>query len=280
MSGRFRLGTMRGLAIVILAALLVIFTAFPFVWMIGTAFKPSQEIFVTPPTLLPRNFTLANLERLFADTRFVEYFRNSLSVALSTVALTLLAAVPAAYSLTRFRFVGREKLAALVLFTYMFAPIMIIVPFYVLMRYLGLTNSHLGLVLAYSTFCLPFALWLLRTFFQSIPLDIEEAAMTDGANRLQAVVYVVLPLALPGVIATGIFTFVLAWNDYIFARVLLSADELKTLPVGIADLYNASVVDWGMIMAAGLLVIAPVVAIFIFIQKYMVAGWGAGGVKG
>ena len=109
---------------------------------------------------------------------------------------------------------------------------MIIIPFYVMMRSLGLANTHLGLVLAYTAFCLPFALWMLRTFFQSIPLEIEEAALTDGASRAQAVIHVVLPLALPGVIATGIFTFILAWNDYIFARVLLSADELKTLPVG------------------------------------------------
>ena len=135
------------------------------------------------------------------------------------------------------------------------------------------------LILAYTAFCLPFNLWLLRTFFQSIPLELEEAALIDG-SRLQAIIYVVLPLALPGVVATGIFTFILARNDYIFARVLLSADELKTLPVGIADLYNASVVDWGIIMAAGLLVIAPVAAVFVFIQKFLVAGWGSGGVKG
>jgi len=192
----------------------------------------------------------------------------------------LLVSTPAAYSLTRFRFPGRETLAGLVLFAYMFAPIMIIVPFCVMMRYIGLNNSHVGLVLAYTAFCLPFNLWLLRTFFQSIPVEIEQAAMIDGASRWQAVVLVVMPLALPGIIATGIFTFILAWNDYIFARVLLSADELKTLPIGIADLYNASVVDWGMIMAAGLLVIAPVLFVFVFIQKYMVAGWGSGGVKG
>jgi ABC-type glycerol-3-phosphate transport system permease component len=181
--------------------------------------------------------------------------------------------------LTRFRFRGRETIAGLILFTYMFAPIMIIIPFYVAMRFLALTNTHLGLILAYTAFCLPFSLWLLRTFFQSIPLEIEEAARIDG-SRLQAVIYVVLPLALPGVIATGTFTFILAWNDYIFARVLLSADEMKTLPVGIADLYNASVVDWGMIMAAGLLVIAPVAAVFVFIQKFLAVGWGSGGVKG
>jgi ABC-type glycerol-3-phosphate transport system permease component len=280
MTRRFRLFSLDGQLLMLAVAALVVFTVFPFAWMTSTAFKPSQEIFLTPPTLWPRTVTLDNLARLFEDTRFLTYFRNSIVVSFATVALTLLVAIPAAYSLTRFRFRGRDTIAGAILFAYMFAPIMIIVPFYVMMRFIGLTNTHAGLVLAYATFCLPFNLWMLRSFFQSIPLEIEQAAMIDGANRAQAVLYVVVPLALPGVVATGIFTFILAWNDYIFARVLLSADELKTLPVGIADLYNASVVDWGMIMAAGLLVIAPVVVVFVFIQKYMVAGLGAGGVKG
>jgi ABC-type glycerol-3-phosphate transport system permease component len=269
----------RGQAVMWAALALLVFTAFPFAWMASTALKPSREIFVTPPSFWPTHVTLDNVSRLFVETRFLTYFRNSLTVSFATVGLTLLVSVPAAYSLTRFRFHAREKIAGLILFTYMFAPIMIIIPFYVAMRFLGLTNTHVGLILAYTAFCLPFNLWLLRTFFQTIPLEIEEAALIDG-SRLQAIIYVVLPLALPGVVATGIFTFILAWNDYIFARVLLSADELKTLPVGIADLYNASVVDWGMIMAAGLLVIAPVAAVFVFIQKFLVAGWGSGGVKG
>lgn len=280
MNRALSLMTPRGQLVLFGALMLLVFTAFPFAWMASTAFKPPREIFLTPPTLWPSTWDLDNVRRLFDETRFLTYFRNSLTVSLSTVGLTLLLSAPAAYSLTRFRFFGREKLAALILFTYMFAPIMIIVPFYVMVRFLGLTNTHTGLVMAYTAFCLPFNLWMLRTFFQSIPVDIEEAAMIDGANRFEAVVYVVLPLALPGVVATGIFTFILAWNDYIFARVLLSADELKTLPVGIADLYNASVVDWGMIMASGLLVIAPIAGVFVFIQKYLVAGWGAGGVKG
>jgi ABC-type glycerol-3-phosphate transport system permease component len=269
----------RGQAVMLAALLLLVFTAFPFAWMASTALKPSREIFVTPPTLWPAHVTFDNLSRLFEETLFLTYFRNSLTVSSATVGLTLLVSVPAAYSLTRFRFPAREQLAGVILFTYMFAPIMIIIPFFVAMRFLGLTNTHLGLILAYTAFCLPFNLWLLRTFFQSIPLELEEAALIDG-SRLQAVVYVVVPLALPGIVATGIFTFILAWNDYIFARILLSADELKTLPVGIADLYNASVVDWGMIMAAGLLVIAPVAVVFVFIQKFLVAGWGSGGVKG
>jgi len=268
-------------AMVWLAALaLFLFTAFPLLWMASTAFKVSNEIFATPPTLWPRTFTLANVERLFSETRFLSYLVNSFTVALATAGLTLVVSTPAAYSLTRFRFAGRDKVAALILFTYMFAPIMIIIPFYVMMRFLGLNNTHVGLVLAYTAFCLPFNLWLLRTFFQGIPIDIEQAALIDGANRLQAVVYVVVPLALPGVVATGIFTFILAWNDYIFARVLIGADELKTLPVGIADLYSSSVVDWGMIMSSAVLVIVPVVIVFSYIQKFLVASWGSGGVKG
>lgn len=266
--------------VLLTASLLVLFAGFPFVWMISTALKESREIFATPPVLIPQTFTLENVERLFSETRALTYLKNSAIVSLASVALTIAVATPAAYGLTRFRFPGREQIAATVLFTYMFAPIMIIVPFYVMMRFLGLTNTHFGLVLAYTAFCLPFGLWMLRTFFQSIPIDIEHAAMIDGANRFQTVVYVVLPLALPGVVATSIFTFILTWNDYIFARILISADELKTLPVGIADLYNASVVDWGMIMAAGLLVLSPVLGVFFIIQKYMVAGLGAGALKG
>jgi ABC-type glycerol-3-phosphate transport system permease component len=265
-----------GLAILALLA----FTAFPLVWMAATAFKPSQELLYWPPRFLPEEPTLANIVRLFEQTRFFGYFRNSVFVASATVLLTLALATPGAYSLTRFRFRGRETIAATILFTYMFAPIMIIIPFYVLIRHLGIANTHLALILGYTAFSLPFALWMLRTFFQAIPLDLEEAALTDGASRWRAVVYVILPMALPGIIATGIFTFILAWNDYIFVRILITSDELKTLPVGIADLYNSSVIDWGMIMSSAMLVIVPVVIVFSYIQKFLVASWGSGGVKG
>lgn len=268
------------LLIVAAVVLLLAFAAFPLLWMAVTAFKPSAEIFVWPPQFLPRVPTLENIGRLFEQTNFFVYFRNSVVVSLATVVLTLLLAAPGAYGLTRYHFRGREVVAVTILFTYMFAPIMIIIPFYIVMRTLGLANTHMALVLAYCAFSLPFALWMQRTFFQSIPIDLEEAAMTDGASRFQAVIHVILPMALPGLIATAILTFILAWNDYIFARILISSDDLKTLPVGIADLYNASVIDWGMIMSSGLLVIVPVIAVFSYVQKYLVAGWGSGGVKG
>ncbi len=271
--------SVKGLVLFASIVTLLLFTVFPFLWMAGTAFKPATEIFAYPPYLVPKDFTFANIIQLFEQTRFLTYFRNSVFVSSSTVALTLLIAIPGAYSLTRFRFYGRERIAALVLFTYMFAPIMIIIPFYVLVRFFGIANTHFALILAYTAFCLPFSLWMLRTFFQSIPTELEEAAMIDGASRLKSALYVLLPMALPGIIATGIFTFILAWNDYIFVRILISSDELKTLSVGIADLYNSSVIDWGMIMAGAMLIIVPVIVVFVHIQKYLIAGWGSGAVK-
>lgn len=280
MTPKINFFSMRGQFIYGCAAILVIATAFPFFWMVSTSFKPLQEIFAFPPTFFPAEFTLKNFERLFEQTRFLTYFKNSVFVSFTTVVLTMTIGSAGAYSLTRFKYYGREKIANLILFSYMFAPIMIVIPFYVLIKKIGLANTHAALIMAYTAFCLPFSLWLLRTFFQSIPLALEKAALIDGASRLEAVIYVVLPLALPGIIATGIFTFILAWNDYIFVRILISSDELKTLSVGIADLYNATVIDWGMIMSGSMLITVPVLVFFVFIQRYLIAGWGAGAMKG
>ena len=262
------------------AAALTAWGAFPFFWMLSTALKPSGEVFATPPRLVPAHATLTNFGRVLLETNFPTYFKNSLVVSFATVALTLTVASAGAYGLTRFRFPGREKVAGLILLTYMFAPILIIIPFYILVKQLGIVNTHLALVLSYTTFCLPFCLWLLRAFFQSVPLELEEAALVDGAHRGRAVWHVVLPLALPGIIAAGIFTFILAWNDFLFALVLISSDELKTLPVGVNDLFNATIVDWGMIMAAGVMITVPTMGFFVAVQRHLVQGWGSGGLKG
>jgi len=144
----------------------------------------------------------------------------------------------------------------------------------------GIENTHFALVLAFTSFCLPFTLWLMRAFFSTIPLELEEAALVDGAGRIRALIYVVLPLALPGIIATSIFTFILAWNDYIFTRILITSDELKTLPVGVQDLFHSALIDWGLIMAAGMMITIPALLFFLSVQRYLIRGWGAGGVKG
>ncbi|PYM39074.1 MAG: hypothetical protein DME17_02250 [Candidatus Rokuibacteriota bacterium] len=277
---RPRRGLSRATALYVGGAVLALWAAFPFFWMLSTSLKESSEVFASPPTLVPRHLTLGNFARLLTETNFATYFGNSLTVSFATVVLTLGVSAVGAYGLTRFRFPGRETIAALILLTYMFAPIMVIIPFYILVKQLGLVNTHLALVLSYTTFCLPFCLWLLRAFFQSVPLELEEAALVDGAHRGRAVWHVVLPLALPGIIAAGIFTFILAWNDFLFALVLISSDELKTLPVGVNDLFNATIVDWGMIMAAGVMITLPTVGFFAGVQRYLIRGWGSGGLKG
>ena len=252
----------------------------PLLWMLSTSLKPAREVFATPPAFVPAAPTLENFVRLVRDTAFLTYFWNSVAVAGLTVLLTMAVGALGAYSLTRFAFPGRELVAKLILCTYMFAPIMIVIPIYILARRVSLVNTHTALVLAYSSFCLPFALWLLRAFFRSIPVELEEAAHVDGAGRGRAVIYIVLPLALPGLIATSIFTFTLAWNDYIFTRILIASDELKTLPVGVQDLFAAAVVDWGLVMAAGMLITIPALAFFMAVQRHLVAGWGTGGLTG
>ncbi len=252
----------------------------PLAWMLSTSLKPPREVLATPPTLVPAAPTLENFVRLVRETAFLTYLANSVLVSGLAVLLTMAVGAAGAYSLTRFRFPGREAIARLVLCTYMFAPIMIVIPIYILARRLGIVNTHLVLVLSYSSFCLPFSLWLLRAFFLGIPLELEEAALVDGAGRGRAVWHVVVPLALPGVLATSIFTFTLAWNDYIFTRILIASDELKTLPVGVQDLFSAAVVDWGLVMAAGVLITIPALAFFLLVQRHLVAGWGSGGLRG
>lgn len=276
---RVRRGMARGL-LYAGAAMLVLQAAFPLFWMASTSMKPPADVFTDPPTVLPQSPTFENFWRLFTATNFLLYFRNTLKVAGLAVLLTTLVGAAGAYSLTRYRYRGREQIAGMILCTYMFAPIMVVIPFFILVKRVGIENTHLALILAFTSLCLPFTLWLLRAFFETIPVELEEAAMVDGADRFRAVLYVVLPLALPGIIATAIFTFILAWNDYIFTRILISADELKTLPVGVQDLFHSALIDWGLIMAAGMMITIPALMFFVAVQRYLVRGWGTGAVKG
>ena len=262
------------------ATLLAVMAAFPLFWMVSTSFKPPVEVFAQPPTFIPKNPTLENYLRLFTTTNFLTYFRNSLVVSGMAVLLTMVVSAIGAYSLTRYQYLGRDKIAGLILCTYMFAPIMVVIPFFILVKRIGIETTHFALVLAFTSFCRPCTLWVMRAFFKTIPLQLEEAALVDGADRVRAVIYVILPLALPGIIATSIFTFILAWNDYIFTRIIITSDELKTLPVGVQDLFHSALIDWGLIMAAGMMITIPALLFFVAVQRYLIRGWGAGAVKG
>lgn len=264
----------------LLTVLILVVVCFPLYWMLITSLKPLDEIFDVPPTLFPAQSTLANYINLFRITDFGRLFLNSLKVSAGTTILALLVATLGAYSLTRFEYPGRELFSRTILFAYMFPGVLMIIPLVVIFSQLRLTNTHSGLILANTTFALPFSLWVLRSFFQGIPLDLEEAAMIDGAGRLGAFLDVVLPQAMPGIIATGIFTFIWSWNEYLFALILISTESLKTLPPGMMNFISATNIDWGLVMAASVLVTLPMAIVFMFVQKHLVTGIGAGGVKG
>ena len=263
-----------------LALVLLTFVAFPLYWMTLTSLKPQTEVFRVPPTFLPAAWTLEHYVNLFRLTDFGLLFVNSLKVCLLSTAFALGVGILGAYSLARFRGRGKEAYGRLVLLAYMFPGALLVIPLLLLFRELGITDSHFGLSLAYLTFSLPFVMWVMRDFFASVPIDLEEAALIDGATRLGALWDVVLPQAVPGLIATGIFAFLFAWNEYLFALILVSDESLRTLPPGMMRFVSATDTNWGLIMAASTLATLPMALAFGLIQRYLVTGMGAGGVKG
>jgi multiple sugar transport system permease protein len=192
---------------------------FPLFWMLVSSLKPADELFSSPPIIFPRHISFDNFAELLS-TDFPIFFKNSLIVATGTTFFVILLGTLGGYSITRFRYPGRELVSRSVLLLYMFPSILLIIPIVILMVKCHLSNSYTGLILANTTFALPYALWLLRAFFETIPIELEQAAMIDGASRLRAFVTVSLPAAIPGIIATGIFTYLLSWNDYLFALVI------------------------------------------------------------
>lgn len=261
--------------------LLVLAIAFPLFWMIVTSVKPQTELFSIPPTFLPGEITFEHYDRLLSDTPFAQYFGNSMILALSTTLLVVTLATLGAYSLVRFKYRGRETLAFLVLFTYLLPSVVLIIPLYLLMVSIGLSNTILSLVIAYTTFALPYALWLLRSFMAGVPEDLESAALVDGASRMGAFVDVILPQLLPGIISTALFTFILAWNEYLYALVLVNSDSARPLTTGVMSmLISAFNIEWSLLMAASVMMSLPLIVIFAFLQRYLTRGFGAGAVKG
>jgi len=273
-------GRLDRLFILCLLGAILFGVGFPLFWMISCSLRPFAEIYASPPILLPRNITFVNYAELFRLTSFLVYFKNSLIIALGTTALTMVLSTLGAFSLARFNYRGKEVISFLVLFTYVVPAILLLIPIFLLLAKVGLVNTYTGMIIANTTFCLPFGLWLMRGFFQGIPKELEESGMVDGASRFKIFLDILLPMAIPGIIAVSIFTFILAWNEYLFALVIMTKESMKTLPVGIAQFADATSVEWGLIMAASVMATLPILLLFAFPQRFLIQGIGSGGLKG
>jgi multiple sugar transport system permease protein len=261
--------------------LIVLIVVFPLIWMVLTSVKPQSELFRIPATFWPTRITFEHYQTLLNETLFLKYLRNSIILSTSTTLLVIVVAVLGAFSLTRFAYRGRERIALLVLTTYLLPSVVLVLPLYLMMVRVGIANILFSLVVAYTTFALPYALWLLRSFMSSMPEELEWAALVDGASRLGAFFDVILPQAIPGIISTALFTFIVTWNEYFYALILVNTDEARPLTTGVITMLVTSFnIEWSLLMAAAVAMSLPLIIIFVFLQGYLVKGFATAGVKG
>ena len=270
-------GAVRSIAGLIISLILV----FPLIWLFFTAFKAKGEIFQFPTRLLPLDWTWENYAELFRITQFLRYFINTAVISMAAAVISIIIATCASYSLSRFRIPGAGIVAVALLLMYMLPEIVLGIPFMKIFLFLGLSDSLVALTIAYISITLPFSIWMLRSYIESIPTALEEAALIDGCTRFQGFLRVIVPQAVPGIMATTIFTFILCWNEYLYALILITSEHNKTLTLGLSILLGETAIySWGMLAAGSVLTVIPVIVLFVFFQKHIVAGFTAGAIKG
>lgn len=258
----------------------IVLMGFPVYWMITTSFKPKGDILSTNPTILPRSFTLSNYIEAVTKEGFIRALINSLIVVFFTVTISLVVALFASIAVARMKFKGKRIYVATILLVQMLPLAALLIPIYLLLSRFNLTDKLSGVILTYLAFVLPFVIWTLRGFLVNIPAELEEAALVDGCTRPQAYRLVLFPLMAPGLVATAIFAFIQAWNEFLLAYILLSSQDNATMPIWLAGFTNRFGTDWGPLMAASTLTALPVVIFFTRIQDKIATGVTAGAVKG
>lgn len=261
-----------------LSAILVI-VLFPIIWMVFASIRPAAETLRSPPSWFPQEITFAAYGDLLSDSRQMGYFLNTYLIATSTAALSIILGALCAYGFSRFRIRGARFILLGILALQLLPNVSLLLPFFNLAQFLRIHDTYAALIIADTAFALPIAIWLLKGFFDTIPVALEEAALLDGCSRLQCLRYIVLPLALPGLIGTGIFTFLWAWNEFMFAVVLTSGPEVAPLTVRMSQFFSQYGRDWNNIMALNVIASLPLLVAFIWLQRWVVAGMTAGAVK-
>ena len=264
--------------------LVLVWTLFPVYWMLSTSLKSSTAVFDNPPQLFPLLPTIASYQKIATGTVGVtpisRFFTNSVISSLATVATATVFATLASFALSRLRFKFRKGIMLGVLVTQMFPLVVLLTPLYILYLRMGLINTYLGLVIAFTSFTLPFCIWMLKSFIDTIPIELDEAAIVDGSSRFGVLMRIILPLITPGIVATAVFAFLDAWNNLLFPMTLTTDVSMKTLPPGMILAFGGEFKhDWSGMMATSVLVALPVVLVFVFLQKYLIEGLTAGSVK-
>jgi multiple sugar transport system permease protein len=260
-------------------AILLLFLLFPFYWTFVTSIKPEKELYGTVVTYWPKNITFEAYKKLFFDFNFLKPMTNSFVVAITTTILSLSVSVLAAYAFSRYKFKLRKMFMILFLTNNMFPTVLLLIPLYSIMRKVGILYTPMSLVLSYTTFTIPFSVWLLNGYLNDLPTSLEEAAMVDGCNRAQAFTKIVFPVLIPCLVATGVYIFMTSWNEYTFA-VMFTNETNRTIPVSLKNLIGQLGVQWDLLTAGGIITIIPVCIMFFFAQKRLVEGLTAGAVKG
>lgn len=259
--------------------IMVFLAVMPFIYVILTALKSSEQIY-DPDQIIPTYITLENFRQVLFQSNFVRYFMNSIFITVVTTAICMVLSVMAAYGLTRYYIIGSEKLKMAVLMTRMFPGILLCIPFYIIMKQMQLIDSYVGLIMMYCSFTLPFAIWNTCAFFNTIPWELEEAAMIDGCGRLRSFFAVIVHVAKPGLFVTALFCFMSSWDEYMYASIFINTTLKKTIQVGMQDFVGQYSVDWGLLMSAVVISLIPLLLFFALVQKNLVDGLSSGAVKG
>jgi multiple sugar transport system permease protein len=261
-----------------LLAVFVIMVAVPLFWMVTTAIKTNKELY-EDFSYFPQRPTLENFVRVIVREKLLTNIRNSFSVAMITTLITVIVSSLAAYSIVRYRYPGREWIGRLILFKYLLPSAMLFVPLYVIVTALGLGNTQQGLILTYLTFTIPFCTWMLMGYFRGMPVELEEQAMVDGCTKIGAMLRILLPLSAPGLVASAIFSFTLAWNEFLLALVITMDQSTMTVPIKLSMMVVGDQYIWGQLMAGAVLASIPVGILYFIGQRFVVQGLAAGAVK-